>query len=308
MKLAAGIDIGGTNILLGLVNESGKILEQSSWKTSFFNNPETWVNNASNKLVEWLNQYPNACFMGVGIGAPNGNIHSGAIEHAPNMPWKGVVPLARMFQEKLSCQVLLTNDANAAALGEMLFGETKNCRNFLYITLGTGVGSGIVVDGKLVYGHDGFAGEIGHVILYPDGRPCGCGRKGCVETYCSATAIKTTYAEILKKKNLPENPTADAKNIYERAMASEESAIEAFEKTGEWLGLALANSVAYTSPEKIILFGGLAQAGKLLFEPLKKSFYQNLLFNYKKNNIQILPSKLPESDAALLGAASLILT
>lgn len=306
MKLAAGIDIGGTNILLGLVNESGKILEQTSWKTSSFTVPETWVDAAFSKLVEWLNQYPNTRFMGVGIGAPNGNVHSGAIEHAPNMPWKGIVPLARMFQEKLSCQVLLTNDANAAALGEMLFGAAKNCRDFLYITLGTGLGSGIVVNGQLVYGHDGFAGEIGHVILFPDGRPCGCGRRGCVETYCSATAIKTTYAEILKKKNLPENSAADAKFIYERAMAGEKVAIEAFEQTGNWLGLVLANSVAYTSPEKIILFGGLAQAGDLLLNPVKRSFEKNLLHNYQ-NKVTITCSSLPENDAAILGAASLVL-
>lgn len=305
-KLAAGIDIGGTNILLGLVNEKGEITERTSWKTTSFTSAEEWVIAACHFIREKLGHYPDVTFMGVGIGAPNGNVHSGAIEYAPNMPWKGIVPLAGMFESKLSCKSVLTNDANAAALGEMLFGAAKNCRHFLYITLGTGLGSSIVVDGKLVYGHDGFAGEIGHVILFQDGRPCGCGRKGCVETYCSATAIKTTYAEIRQKNALPAIPDADAKYIYQCALNGEKEAIQAFEQTGEWLGLVLANSVAYTSPEKIILFGGLAQAGDLLLDPVKQSFEKNLLHNYK-NKVAITSSSLPENDAALLGAASLIL-
>jgi glucokinase len=306
-KLAAGIDIGGTNILLGLVNEKGEITERTSWKTTSFTLPEDWVFAASSFIREKLAQYPHVTFVGVGIGAPNGNVHSGSIEHAPNMPWKGIVPLAAMFENSLSCKAVLTNDANAAALGEMLFGAAKNCPHFLYITLGTGLGSGIVVDGKLVYGHDGFAGEIGHVILFPDGRPCGCGRKGCVETYCSATAIKTTYAEIRQKNALPAIPDADAKYIYQRAINGEKEAKQAFQQTGEWLGLILANSVAYTSPEKIILFGGLTQAGDLLMNPVKQSFEKNLLHNYK-NKVTIAYSSLPENDAAILGAASLLLT
>ncbi len=306
-KLAAGIDIGGTNILLGLVNEKGEITERTSWKTTSFTMAEEWVILACQFIREKINHYPNATFVGVGIGAPNGNVHSGAIEHAPNMPWKGIVPLAGMFENSLSCKSVLTNDANAAALGEMLFGAAKNARHFLYITLGTGLGSGIVVDGKLVYGHDGFAGEIGHVILFPGGRPCGCGRNGCVETYCSATAIQTTYAEIQKKNGLPAIANTDAKYIYLRALNGEKEAKQAFEQTGDWLGLVLANSVAYTSPEKIILFGGLAQAGDLLLNPVKQSFEKNLLHNYK-NKVIITRSSLPENDAAILGAASLVLT
>ncbi|MCX7743388.1 MAG: ROK family protein [Flavobacteriales bacterium] len=306
MNLAAGIDIGGTNILLGIVNESGKILNRTSWETSSFSSPEIWVDAVCKYLQEWLNHHPDANFIGIGIGAPNGNIHSGAIEDAPNLPWKGKIPLVEMFEKQMQYKTQLTNDANAAALGEMLFGAAQNCPHFLFITLGTGLGSGIVVDGKIVYGHDGLAGEIGHVILFPDGRPCACGRKGCVETYCSATAIKTTYAEILKKNNLPEIPKADAKYIFGRAMHGEKEAQEAFNQTGEWLGLILANSVAYTSPEKIILFGGLTQAGDLLLNPTIRSFEKNVLRNYQ-NKITISYSSLPENDAAILGAASLII-
>lgn len=306
-KLAVGIDIGGTNILLGFVNEKGEILDRISWKTASFALAEEWVTLACDFILEKLHKYPNVIFRGVGIGAPNGNVYSGSIEHAPNMPWKGTVPLAQMFESRLSSKSVLTNDANAAALGEMLFGAAKNCRHFIYITLGTGLGSGIVVDGKLVYGSDGFAGEIGHVVLFPNGRPCGCGRNGCVETYCSATGLKTTYAEIRQKKNLPPIPHADAKYIYQLAVNGDKEAIQAFELTADWLGLALANSVAYTSPEKIILFGGLTQAGDLLLNPVKLSFEKNLLHNYK-NKVTITSSSLTECDAAILGAASLLLS
>lgn len=306
-KLAVGIDIGGTNILLGFVNEKGEISDRISWKTTSFASAEEWVTSACNFILEKLDNYPNTTFMGVGIGAPNGNVYSGSIEHAPNMPWKGIVPLAQMFESRLSCKSVLTNDANAAALGEMLFGAVKNCRHFLYITLGTGLGSGIVVDGKLVYGHDGFAGEIGHVILFPNGRPCGCGRKGCVETYCSATGLVTTYTEIRHKNNLPPIPHVDAKYIYQCAVNGDTEAIQTFELTANWLGLTLANSVAFTSPEKIILFGGLTQAGDLLLKPLLQSFEKNLLHNYK-NKVTITYSSLPEGDAAILGAASLMFT
>jgi glucokinase len=190
----------------------------------------------------------------------------------------------------------------------MIFGGAKGMKDFVFITLGTGLGSGIVANGELIYGHDSFAGEIGHVIMFPDGRQCGCGRKGCLETYCSATGIKRTYSDLLmsthEKVNLKDK-VADAKYIYEKALEGEKSAVEAFNYTGDILGLALANSVAYTSPEAIFLFGGLAQAGDFIFKPTKESMERNLL-NIYKNKIKLLPSQLKENDAAILGAASLI--
>jgi glucokinase len=210
----------------------------------------------------------------------------------------------------MNVPAVLTNDANAAALGEMYFGGAKGMKDFIFITLGTGLGSGIVVNGQMVYGHDGFAGELGHTILIQHGRQCGCGRKGCLEQYCSATGIVKTYLEILKSANPnaindAEKSKIDAKYIFEKAMSGDEGAFYAFNYTGELLGFALANSVAYTSPEAIFLFGGLAQAGELLFNPVILNFEKNLLHNYK-GKVKILPSSLPENDAAILGASSLI--
>lgn len=300
-QLVAGIDIGGTNTAFGLIGENGKILAFDSVKTTDYSDPFDLTQVVSSKIRSMV---PAGCSLeGVGIGAPNGNYYTGNIEFAPNLKWKGIVPLANYFSEALNCKALLTNDANAAAMGEMIFGDAKGMKDFLFITLGTGLGSGIVVDGKIVYGHDGFAGEVGHVIILPGGRPCGCGRRGCVEVYCSATGIKNTYLE-KKKISDPENKI-NAHFIYEKAKQGEKEAIESFEYTGEILGIALANSVLYTSPEAIFLFGGLAQAGDLIFGPTKKSLEQNLL-NIYKGKIKLLPSRLKENDAALLGAASLI--
>jgi glucokinase len=302
IQLVAGIDIGGTNSRFGIVDLRGKILAQDSIITTDFPDAKKFTKAVANKIADLL---PNdAELAGVGIGAPNGNFFRGTIEHAPNLQWKGVVPMAKYFSDVMYCKAVLTNDAKAAALGEMLFGGAKGMKDFIFITLGTGLGSGIVVNGELVYGQDGFAGEMGHVIMVPGGRLCGCGRKGCLERYCSATGIVLTYSE--KKKMRAKDRDMDAKYIYELAMNGDEAAIESFNQTGEMLGLALANSVTYTRPEAIFLFGGLAQAGKLIFNPVKKSFEKNLLGIYKKK-IKILPSKLREDDAAILGAASLIL-
>ena len=308
-KVALGIDIGGTNTVFGLVNENGEILLKDTISTESFALPEDFaavVSEHSKKLLSSVGK--DVELLGAGIGAPSANYYTGCIQFAPNLKWNGIIPLRKYFEERLDCKTILTNDANAAALGEMLFGAAKGMKHFIFITLGTGLGSGIVVDGNLVYGNDGMAGEIGHVIMEKDGRQCGCGRRGCLETYCSATGIRRTYTDLLMSKHEKTSASgrvADAKYIYDKAMIGEEAAIEAFRYTGEMLGLALANSVTYTSPEAIFLFGGLALSGNLIFEPTIESFKKNLL-NIYRNEIKILPSQLKENDAAILGAASLI--
>lgn len=309
-KLVAAVDIGGTNTVFGLVNEAGSILLKESLHTEHFPLPEDLVAVVSEHIKKAVSQFADEYVLtGVGVGAPNGNYFKGTIEFAPNLKWIGVIPVAELFSKHLHVKCVLTNDANAAAIGEMVFGGAKGMKDFIFITLGTGLGSGIVVNGEMVYGHDSFAGELGHVIVFPDGRQCGCGRKGCLETYCSATGIKRTYSDLLMshhdKANLQAR-VADAKYIYDKAMAGDKDAVEAFNLTGDVLGLALANSVAYTSPEAIFLFGGLALAGDFIFKPTIESFERNLL-NIYKNKVKILPSQLKENDAALLGAASLIL-
>jgi glucokinase len=302
-RVAAGIDIGGTNSVYGLVDDLGKILVRGSIPTSDYPDPQELVNALSAKIDTSLLQCgKNVELVGAGIGAPNGNYFSGCVEYAPNMKWEGIVPLAEYFAEDLDCRTILTNDANAAAIGEMLFGGARGMKDFLFITLGTGLGSGIVVNGEMVYGHDGMAGELGHTIIIPGGRPCGCGRQGCLETYCSATGLRKTYLEKSGKKD---TPAIDSKYIFEKAKAGDQSALDAFNLTGDLLGFALANSVAYTSPAAIFLFGGLAQAGELIFAPTRLSFEMNLLKVYQ-GKVLLLPSGLAETDAAILGAASLI--
>lgn len=307
-QLVAGIDIGGTNTTFGLVDASGKILFKETVSTEHFPIPEDLAavvcEHIKKAFESFAGQYE---LKGIGIGAPNGNFFKGTIEFAPNLKWKGVIPLAKLFSDRMGCKALLTNDANAAAIGEMIFGGARDMKDFIFITLGTGLGSGIVANGEMIYGHDSFAGEVGHVIMFPDGRQCGCGRKGCLETYCSATGIKRTYSDLLigQHEKMNAGAEADARYIYNKALAGDATATEAFNYTGEILGLALANSVAYTSPEAIFLFGGLALSGDFIFKPTIESFERNLLPIYK-NKIKILPSLLPENDAAVLGAASLI--
>ncbi len=308
-KLAAGIDIGGTNTVLGLVDSIGNIVYKETFATDHFPLPEDMAAVVCEHINKAFLQFTDTYeFAGVGIGAPNGNYFNGTIESAANLKWKGIIPLAEMFSERLNCRTILTNDANAAAMGEMIFGAAKGMKDFIFITLGTGLGSGIVVNGEIVYGHDGFAGEIGHVIMFPEGRPCGCGRRGCLETYCSATGIKRTYSDLYISQNADiavKHITADAKYIYNMALKGDKDAIEAFNYTGGILGLALANCAAYTSPEAFFLFGGLALAGDFIFKPTIKSFEKNLM-NVYKNKIKILPSRLTENNAAILGAASLV--
>ncbi|HRJ38642.1 MAG TPA: ROK family protein [Flavobacteriales bacterium] len=314
MKIAAGIDIGGTSTKFGLVDFQGRIIDRGEISTAKYPAPEELVAKVCDAIRELLkrNNFKNEMLGGFGIGSPNGNYFTGRVEFAPNMNWKGVVPLADLFQKQFDVKAIVTNDANAAAIGEMLFGAAKGMNDFLFITLGTGLGSGIVANGEMIYGHDGFAGEIGHVIMDVNGRVCGCGRKRCLETYCSATGILKTYIELKlagmrneSDAQLFSKETIDGKYIFQRAEEGEAEALEAFNKTGKILGLALANCVAFTSPQAIFLFGGLAQAGELIFEPTRKNFEANLL-NIYKGKISILPSGLNESDAAILGAASLV--
>ena len=304
-EVVAGIDIGGTNTTIGLVSKAGRVLAKDGLKTK--NYPEIGdfviaANQVINQQMENLrHDIPELRLKGIGIGAPNANPFKGTIENAPNLSWRGIVPLAKLMSDSLHAHCKLTNDAKAAALGEQQFGAAKGMKDFLVITLGTGLGSGIIANGSLIYGHDGFAGELGHVIVVPGGRLCGCGRHGCLETYVSATGLVRTYRELNPEASLE----MDARAIAELAQAGDSIAIEAYRQTGEMLGFSLANSVAYTSPEAIFLFGGLIRAGEILFKPTREAFEANLLNNYK-GHIHIYPSALHESDAAVLGAASII--
>jgi glucokinase len=249
---------------------------------------------------------------GIGVGAPNGNVYTGTIEYAPNLPWKGIIPLAKLIQDKFKLPVKLTNDANAAAVGEMTYGAAKGMKDFILIALGTGVGSGIVANGELIYGHDGMAGELGHTIIIPDGRVHpGTGKKGSLESYASATGVATSAVEILNTtdrastlRNIPIDKI-DSKAVFEAATAGDEVAKEVFEYTGRILGISLANFVMFSSPEAIILFGGLTKAGDLILKPTREHMEANLIEVFQ-NKIKILVSHLKESDAAILGASALM--
>lgn len=310
-KAALGIDIGGTNTVFGLVNEEGFVYAKSSIPTDGQNSAE----NLFKRLFDLLNsdlkaKVNNLEIVGVGVGAPNGNFYTGTIANPPNLNW-GMVNVKEVVKKYIDVPVAVTNDANAAALGEMKFGAAKGMKNFVEITLGTGLGSGIVVNGELVYGHDGFAGELGHTNVKPNGRLCGCGNKGCLETYVSAPGIKRTVFKLLSivksESNLRDISfnKLDSKIIYEAARAGDIIALEAFDYTAKILGMALADTVAYLSPEAIILFGGLANAGDLIIAPVKHYMEENL-FGAFKNKVKVLPSGLPEGDAAILGSSALI--
>ena len=307
-----GIDIGGTNTVFGIVDARGTIIASGSIKTNKFNEVEDYVNELHTELFRLLEQN-NATdkIMGIGVGAPNGNYFNGTIEFAPNLPWRGVIPLAQMLTDRFGIPVSLTNDANAAAIGEMTYGAARGLKDFIMITLGTGVGSGIVVNGQLVYGHDGFAGELGHVIVRPNnGRLCGCGRTGCLEAYTSATSVARTAREFLEVRNDPSSlrqiPIQDitSKDVYDAAITGDKLALEIFDYTGKILGEAFANFIAFSSPKAIILFGGLAKAGDLILKPIKEAMDRNTL-NIYKGKVKIMFSELKESDAAVLGASAL---
>lgn len=311
-EAVVGIDIGGTFTKFGIVDREGNCYFEGSVPTQSEEDDsiENYVSNLSTKIKSVIGNFPDLEVRGVGIGVPNGNYYKGTIEHAANLKWKGIVPLADMFRKHFSLPVVLTNDANAAAIGEMVYGGAKNMRDFIVITLGTGLGSGIVTNGQLIYGHDGFAGELGHITVYPEGRTCGCGRKGCLETYVSATGIKRTAFELMAH-TMVESPLRDipyneltAENIAKHAQLGDRIALEAFDFTAKILGQKLADAVAFTSPQAIFLFGGLARAGDLLLVPTRKYFEESLLPVYR-NKIKILPSEMTEVNAAVLGSGAL---
>lgn len=308
-----GLDLGGTNSVFGIVDRRGSIIATTSVKTQEQNDVEVYVNNccaALNKIIEEVGGIETIEAMG--IGAPNANYYTGIIDNPANLPWKGEIPLAKMFSDRLGIPVALTNDANAAAIGEMAYGAAKGMKNFIMITLGTGVGSGIVVNGQVVYGSDGFAGELGHVIVdrSPEARSCGCGRKGCLETYCSATGVARTAKQIVAttdKPTLLRNIPIDqitSKDVAIAAGQGDEVAKEIFEFTGKILGQACADFAAFSSPEAFIFFGGLTKAGDLLMDPIKKAYDENILFVYK-DKAQMIVSQLDDASAAVLGASAL---
>lgn len=307
-----GVDVGGTNTVFGIVDARGTIIRSDKIKSTNHIKVEDYIEELAKAITDLANDAGGIDQIhGVGVGAPNGNYFTGSIDFAPNLLWKGRIPMAYLLSEALNgIPVALTNDANAAAIGEMTYGAARGMKDFIEITLGTGLGSGIVVGGKLVYGHDGFAGEIGHTIIRRNGRSCGCGRFGCLETYCSATGVARTAKEFLTAReddSLLRSFSIDditSKDVYDAAVQGDKLALDVFETTGAILGEALADAVAYTSPEAIILFGGLTKAGSILLEPVKRHMEQNLL-NIYKDKVKILVSELKESDAAVLGASAL---
>jgi len=315
-ELAVGVDIGGTNTVFGFVDHKGAILAEGSLTTPQYRDIEGFA-AALYKKIFAAGQRINHEFKikGFGIGAPMGNINKGTIEYPAGLPWKGIFPFADIFHRHTSLPVIVTNDANAAAVGEMIFGGAKGMKNFVVITLGTGLGSGFVIDGKLVYGHTGFAGEIGHTCVKPgsSGRECGCGKKGCLETYVSATGLKRTMIKILADSLEPSKlrncsiEELDSKIIFDAAKKGDHLACIAFERTGRLLGCKLADLVAHTNPEAIFLFGGLTMAGDFLFKPATDAMEENLLAIYR-GKVKILPSLLRGKNAAVLGASSLIWT
>ncbi len=310
-EFAIGIDIGGTNTKFGLVDKDGNSFSEGSIKTQQYEKAEDFVKDLSAELNKIISAQKDCVIKGIGIGAPNGNFFRGTIEFAPNLRWKGIIKLADLFKNYFDYPVILTNDANAAAIGEMIYGAAKNMHDFILVTLGTGLGSGFVANGEMIYGHDGFAGELGHTIVIPEGRQCGCGRKGCLEQYASATGIVKTAIEMLEysysdsilKKYNREDITSE--EIFEAAKAGDKIALDAFDYTGNILGMGLANGVAVTSPEAIILFGGLSLAGDFIFKPAKK-YMEEYLLNIYKNKINIIPSALNDKNAAILGARAVV--
>ncbi|EGJ70837.1 Glucokinase [Bacteroides coprosuis DSM 18011] len=307
-----GIDIGGTNTVFGIVDARGNIIDSGSVKTQTYLSPDKYVEDVCKNLLPLIEKNGGVeKIKGIGVGAPNGNYYTGTIEFAPNLPWKGVIPLAAMFEERLNIPTALTNDANAAAIGEMTYGAARGMKDFIMITLGTGVGSGLVINGQMVYGHDGFAGELGHVCVNRQhGRPCGCGRKGCLETYCSATGVARTAREILASHTEPSllrdvpAEKITSKDVFDAAEKGDEIAKEIFEFTGKILGEALSDFIAFSSPEAIVLFGGLTKSGDYIMKPIHKAMEDNVL-NIYKGKTRLLISELKDSDAAVLGASAL---
>ena len=306
-----GIDIGGTNTDIGLVSADGRCVARKNLPTKEYFDAGLYVADICQKITEMMEEQRVTAIDGIGIAAPMGNYYTGCIDNANNLNFRGVTDLNALVHKHLGVPVTVSNDANAAAYGELVYGGAKGMRNFITFTLGTGVGSGIVVDGKLVHGKTGNAGELGHAILIPSGRLCGCGRKGCLETYASATGIRFTALELMEQRpeyngalSKIDREALTSKDVGDAAKAGDPLALEVFELTGNWLGIALANAVAFSSPEAIFLMGGPVKAGEVLMKPLRKSFEKHLCFVYD-GSVVIKVSELPGNEAAILGAAAL---
>lgn len=309
-SLALGIDIGGTGTAFGVVDRRGVIRTTGEMATKGHPTVYDYIAALKKELQILFDSVGRENIIGAGVGAPNANFFTGEIAYAPNLPWEGVIPLKKLLSEALEMPVTITNDAKAAALGEMIYGAAKGMKDFLLVTLGTGVGSGFVANGQIIYGHDGFAGELGHVIAVREGRRCGCGRYGCLEAYASATGIVRSAEEWLATRNddtllRAKQGAITAKEIYDAAQQGDVFALELFEFTGKILGQTLADAIAITSPQAIIFFGGLAAARELLLDPVRKHMEDNLLKIYK-NKVDLLYSALPDADAAILGASALV--
>lgn len=311
-QYAIGVDVGGTNTKYGIVNHRGDISHSGRLSTSQYATAEAFVDALHAALLPIISEVGRDNIKGVGVGAPNANYFTGSIEHAPNLNWKGIVPFASLVSERFGLPCSITNDANAAAAGEMMYGAARGMSDFIVITLGTGVGSGIVSGGHLIYGHDGFAGELGHTIIRPGGRKhWSIGLYGTLEAYASATGIALTAREMIAGAEgtslLEQYPPTDidAKAVYECAVRGDEAARETYRFTGQILGEALANFVMFSSPEAIILFGGVTQAGDMLLDPVREHMEKNLLAVFR-NKVKLTFSELKEADAAILGASGLV--
>ena len=312
MTHSIGIDIGGTNTDIGLVREDGSIIARTNLPTNAYTQLQPYVADIMGCIAQLMRDSGVENIEGIGIGAPNGNFYTGCVDNAPNLTIKGVLDFEKEIHKHMQVPVVLSNDANAAAYGEFVYGGAKGMKHFIMFTLGTGVGSGIVVDGKLVHGSTGGAGELGHAILIPEGRQCSCGRKGCLETYTSARGIVQTFCELRKAtpsydgllKGIADKDIT-SKMVGDAANGGDSVALQTYERTGYLLGIAVANSVTFSAPEAIFLMGGPTKVGKPLLDPLQKSFNEHLL-NIYEGSCDIRMSELPANEVAILGAAALI--
>lgn len=307
-----GVDMGGTNTVFGIVDARGVVIASASIKTQKHSNINDYIDELYSEIMRLVEANDAVGKIhGIGIGAPNANYFTGIIEDGVNLPWPTPIPIAQLISDKFGIPVAITNDANAAAIGEMTYGAARGLKDFIMITLGTGVGSGIVINGQVVYGHDGFAGELGHVTMKRNnGRLCGCGRTGCLEAYCSATGVARTAREFLEIRTEPsalrdlDIEKITSKDVYDAAIAGDKMAKDIFEFTGTMLGEAFADFTVFSSPEAIILFGGLAKSGDLLLKPIRNAMEKNMMQIFK-GKVRILTSELKEADAAVLGASAL---
>ncbi len=307
-----GIDMGGTNTAFGIVDARGNVIASDSIKTAKHSNIDDYIDELYTEITRIMDAVgAEDKINGIGIGAPNANYYTGVIEDGVNLPWPTPIPLADIVTKKFGIPCIITNDANAAAIGEMTYGAARGMKDFIMITLGTGVGSGIVINGQMVYGHDGFAGELGHVtVKRNNGRTCGCGRTGCLEAYCSATGVARTAREFLdirkdKSKLRELDPDSiTSKDVYDAAMAGDKLAKEIFDYTGTILGEALADFTAFSSPEAFVIFGGLAKSGDLIMKPIQEAYDKNVMSIFR-GKAKIIFSQMKEADAAILGASAL---